>query len=90
MERLSIDEIIAHCERQTQDEELFKPKGYFETYPMDTNYMKRYWEHRQVAEYLKELKAYRDAEEQGLLLKLPITVGSIVYRINEYSDNPII
>ena len=29
--------------------------------------------------FLKELKAYRDAEEQGLLLRLPCKVGDVVY-----------
>ena len=29
--------------------------------------------------FLKELKAYRDAEEQGLLIKLPCKVGDTVY-----------
>lgn len=30
-------------------------------------------------EFLKELKQYRDAEEQGLLLRLPCKVGDAVY-----------
>lgn len=33
-----------------------------------------------VAE-LEELKAYRDAEEQGLLLKLPYPVGTPIYHV---------
>lgn len=27
--------------------------------------MKEYWEHRQVAKYLRKLKDYEDLEEQG-------------------------
>ena len=33
----------------------------------------------QLAEWLNELKKYKDAEEQGLLLKLPCKVGDKVY-----------
>ena len=36
-------------------------------------------EHEQLAGWLEELKAYKDAEEQGLLLRLPCKVGDIVY-----------
>ena len=32
----------------------------------------------------KELKEYRDLEEQGLLLKLPCSVGTQVYIINRH------
>lgn len=34
----------------------------------------------------KKLKAYEDADEQGLLLRLPCKVGSTVYRIEELWD----
>ena len=50
-------------------------------------------EHEQLAEWLEELKEYRDLEEQGLLLKLPCKVGTTVYVIdtiyecdNDYMD----
>lgn len=33
--------------------------------------------------FLKELKQYRDLEEQGLLLRLPISIGSKVYSVLE-------
>jgi len=36
-----------------------------------------------------KLADYEDAEEQGLLLKLPCNVGDIVYDINFYSDDTI-
>ena len=32
---------------------------------------------------VKELKEYRDLEEQGLLLKLPCKVGDIIYEVDE-------
>lgn len=34
---------------------------------------------KDVAELLKELKSYRDLEEQGLLVKLPCKVGDMVW-----------
>lgn len=32
-----------------------------------------------LVEYLEELKAYKDAEEQGLLLRLPCKIGDTLY-----------
>ena len=92
MERLSIDEVIEHCKRNTQSFERAekdrvrlggKPKN-FETDDMSDNVMKKYWEHRQVAEWLEQLKSYKDAKENGLLLKLPCKVGTHIYIINHY------
>lgn len=36
-------------------------------------------EHRQLADWLKELEQYRKAEQEGLLIKLPCKVGDKVY-----------
>lgn len=38
-------------------------------------------EHEQLAQWLEELKEYEDLEEQGLLLKLPCKLGTIVFQI---------
>lgn len=37
-----------------------------------------------MADLREHLKSYEDAEEQGLLLRLPCKVGSTVYMINRY------
>jgi hypothetical protein len=37
---------------------------------------------RCTLDFLKELRDYRDAEEQGLLLRLPCNIGDTVYYIN--------
>ena len=79
MERLTIDEIIAHCKRQTDGHERRMSAEQYETADMRNFFVQEYWEHRQVAEYLEELKEYRKAEEQGLLRKLPVAVGTKVY-----------
>ena len=70
MERLTIDEIIEHCGRKTGMYEKACDVKYLETAVMG-NGIKEYWEHKQVAEYLRKFKEYEDLEEQGRLIKLP-------------------
>ena len=49
-----------------------------------------YWL-KDVAELLEELKSYKDAEEQGLLMRLPVPLGSKIYWISTRDkQNPII
>lgn len=69
MERLTIDEIIEHCDRKTRMYEKACDIKYLET--TMNNSTKKYWEHKQVAEYLRKFKDYEDLEEQGRLIKLP-------------------
>lgn len=38
-------------------------------------------QHEQLATWLEKLKTYEDAEEQGLLLKLPCKVGDTAYHV---------
>ena len=80
MERLTIDEIIEHCGRKTGMYEKACDVKYLETAVMG-NGIKEYWEHKQVAEYLRKLKEYEDLEEQGRLIKSPCKVGDTVYLI---------
>ena len=80
MERLTIDEIIEHCDRKTGMYEKTCDVKYLETAVMG-NRIKEYWEHKQVSEYLRKLKDYEDAEEQGRLVKLPCKVGDTVWQI---------
>lgn len=88
MERLTIDEIIEHCDRKTEMYEKTCDVKYLETTVMN-NPIKGYWEHKQVAEYLRKLKAYENLEEQGRLVKLPCKVGDTVYAIG-FDNKPII
>ena len=88
MERLTIDEVIEHCKRHTERMESHLGRKQLEEIPIrNSNIMKQYWEHRQVAEWLEELKAYKDAEEQRLLLRLPCKVGDALYMPWEYDWN---
>lgn len=63
MERLTIDEIIEHCDRKTRMYEKACDIKYLET--TMNNSTKEYWEHKQVAEYLRKFKDYKGLEEQG-------------------------
>ena len=81
MERLTIDEVIEHCNRTTSRYENLNGINTLETADISLTFIKEYWEHRQVKEYLEELKRYRDLEEQGLLLRLPCKVGTSVYMV---------
>ena len=47
-------------------------------------------QHNQLAEWLEELKSFKEAEKQGLLVRLPCKVGDIMFRINKDAKNPII
>ena len=79
MERLTIDEIIRHCKRKTEQYERVFGKECLETTPLNSSAVKEYWEHKQVAEYLKKLKEYENLEEQDRPIKLPCKIGSDVW-----------
>lgn len=63
MNKLSIDEVIAHCHRRVERLEKFSPREKCETWSIDSEYGKEYWEHRQVAEWLEELKELREKND---------------------------
>lgn len=43
-----------------------------------------------MADLREKLKRYEDAEEQGLLLRLPCKVGDTLYRVNKGAKEPVI
>ena len=86
MERLTIDDVIEHCKRKTEKYENLNGVNTLETADISLSFIKEYWEHRQVKEYLEELKRYRDLEEQGLLLRLPCAIGTTVYNTTWWDD----
>ena len=45
-----------------------------------TDFIKRDIDSWSIAQCLKKLQEYEDAEEQGLLLRLPIPIGTTVYK----------
>lgn len=80
MGRLTIQEVIKHCERHVKGiERNFEMyRNWLELEPMTIS-VKRYWEHKQTAEWLKELQHYKDLEEQGLLHKAQLKNGTPIY-----------
>ena len=93
MERLTLNEAIKHAKEVADmnynDAEKFDSNDSVENY-MKANCMKCAEEHEQLAEWLEELKSYKDLEEQGLLVRLPCKVGDTVYRVNAGAKQPII
>lgn len=84
MERLTLDEAIKHAKEVADmnynDAEKFDSNDSVENY-MKANCIKCAEEHEQLAEWLEELKSYKDAEDQGLLVRLPCKVGDTMYDI---------
>ena len=84
MERLTLDEAIKHAKEVADmnynDAEKFDSNDSVENY-MKANCRKCAEEHEQLAEWLEELKSYKDLEEQGLLVRLPCKVGDTMYDI---------
>ena len=79
MERLTLDEAIKHAK------EVAKTNRAEATYNFPN--LKEYYDnclecanqHNQLAEWLEELKSYKEAEEHELLLRLPCKVGDKVW-----------
>lgn len=84
MERLTLDEAIKHAKEVADmnynDAEKFDSNDSVENY-MKANCIKCAEEHEQLAEWLEELKSYKDLEKQGLLVRLPCKVGDTMYDI---------
>ena len=62
MNRLTLDEILKLVNEAAVQMELDNCKECSENY-------------KKIAEYLEELKSYKEAEERGLLVRLPCKVG---------------
>lgn len=82
MERLTLDKAIKHAKEVADmnynDAEKFDSNDSVENYMKD-NCMECAEQHEKLAEWLEELKSYKDLEEQGLLVRLPCKVGNTVY-----------
>lgn len=88
MERLTLDEAIAHAKEVAEKNYRgadFEPLDYVDD-DIKANCVKCAEEHEQLAEWLEELKSCKDLEKQGLLVRLPCKVGDTVYCI----DNGIV
>lgn len=83
MERLTLEESIVHAKEVAEKNYRgadFESIDYIDD-DIKTNCIKCAEEHMQLAEWLEELKSYKEAEEQGLLVRLPCPVGTTVWDI---------
>lgn len=83
MERLILEEAIVHAKEVAEKNYRgadFESIDYIDD-DIKTNCIKCAEEHMQLAEWLEELKSYKEAEEQGLLVRLPCPVGTTVWDI---------
>lgn len=83
MERLTLEDAITHAKEVA--EKNYRGVEFESIDSIDddikANCIKCAEEHEQLAEWLEELKSYKDLEEQGLLVRLPCKVGIEVYYI---------
>lgn len=83
MERLTLEEAIVHAKEVA--EKNYRGADFESIDSVDddikANCIKCAEEHMQLAEWLEELKSYKEAEEQGLLVRLPCPVGTTVWDI---------
>lgn len=88
MERLTLEEAIAHAKEVA--EKNYRGADFESIDSIDddikTNCIKCAEEHMQLVKWLEELKSYKDLEEQGLLVRLPVSIGTKVYMIASMFD----
>ena len=87
MERLTIDEAINHAKEVAK--EKYNEGFLCHANPDDGELNKCIEcakEHEQLALWLEELKSYKTLEEQGLLVRLPVPIGTKVYTIASTFD----
>lgn len=84
MERLTLEDAICHAREVA--EKNYRGADFESIDSVDndikTNCIKCAEEHEKLAEWLEELKSYKDLEEQGLLVKLPVNKNEEIYIIS--------
>ena len=82
MERLTLDEAIKYIKEVVLKNRKNKEKNTIvipNSFISSADCAEKY---EQVAKWLKELKSYKDAEEQGLLVRLPADKNAEIYLIS--------
>lgn len=81
MERLTLDEAIK-CTKEIARANRVEAENYIlTTGPYYNANLECANQYEQFSMWLKELKSYKDAEEQGLLVRLPCKVGATVWEL---------
>ena len=82
---MNIDEFIEHAKEKAREHRYHA--DFFESdNPMNTACIKSAEDCEQLAEWLEKSKEYLDLEEQGLLLRLPVPIGTTVYNTTWWDD----
>ena len=82
---MNIDEFIEHAKEKAREHRYHA--DFFESdNPMNTACIKSAEDCEQLAEWLEKSKYYEDLEEQGLLLRLPVPIGTTVYNTTWWDD----
>lgn len=81
MERLTLENAIKYTKEVARKNRKNKEKNTIiipNSFISSADCAEKY---EQVAKWLKELKSYKEAEEQGLLVRLPVKIGDDIYKI---------
>lgn len=79
---MTLDEAIKHAKAKAKEQRYyakFEHNGM-----MYQSCIKCAEEHEQLAEWLEQLKEYKQLEEQGRLIKLPCKVGDWIFIVKRY------
>lgn len=82
MRRLTLDEAIKYIKEVVRKNRRNKEKNTIiipNSFISSTDCAEKY---EQVAKWLEELKSYKEAEEHGLLVRLPVEKNKLVYHIS--------
>lgn len=79
MERLTLDEAIKYTKEIARANRVEAENYIPTTGPYYNANLECANQYEQISMWLKELKSYKETEEQGLLARLPCKVGDIVY-----------
>lgn len=79
MERLTLDEAIKYTKEIARANRVEAENYIPTTGPYYNANLECANQYEQISMWIKELKSYKDLEEQGLLVRLPCKVGDTVY-----------
>jgi len=86
MERLTLDEAIKHAKEVAKTNRAEATYNFPNLKEYYDNCAQRANQYNKLAEWLEELKSYKEAEEHGLLMKLPVPLGTTVYTLSTIFD----
>lgn len=79
--KMTLDEAIKHAKAKAKEQRYYAK--FEHNRMMYQSCIKCAEEHEQLAEWLEQLKEYKQLEEQDRLVKLPCKIGSVLYEIND-------